>query len=67
MIHRELKRAIIYWLLDHEYEFQRVNTCTNHFKAYIYDVDGNYLIGGKDVYKFIIETDKVIYGEIMPF
>lgn len=67
MIHRELKRAIIYWLLDHEYEFQRVNTCMNHFKAYIYDADGNYLIGSEDVYKFIIETDKVIYGKIIPF
>lgn len=65
MIHRELKKAITYWLLDHEYEFQRVNTCIKHFKEYIYNTEGNYLIGGEDVKNFIIDTDKTIYGKII--
>lgn len=65
VMHKELKRAIVYWLLDHEYEFQRVNACTEHFRPYIYDASGNHLIGGEDVYNFIIKVDKTLYGEFI--
>ena len=62
-MHRELKLAIIRWLLDNENEFQRINDCSAKFKLYIYDPTGNYLIGGKEVHEFIKEANKLLYGE----
>lgn len=62
---KELKQAIVYWLLDHEYEFQRLIACVKHFRPYIYDASGNYLIGGENVYNFIIHVDKTLYGELI--
>lgn len=60
-MNKELKRAIVVWLLDNENEWQRLNKCTEEFRAYIYDVHGNYLIGGKDVSDFIKSADKLLY------
>jgi hypothetical protein len=61
-MHKKLKEAIINWLFEHEKEWQRVNACTKAFKNYIYDDDGNYLIGGDDVAAFIVAADKLLYG-----
>lgn len=58
---KELKRAIISWLLDNENRWQRVIDCCRAFRPYIYDVKGNYLIGGKEVTDFISEADKLLY------
>ncbi len=60
-MHKELKRAIINWLLDNENEWQRVNTCKEEFRPYIYNAEGNYLIGGKEVADFIVNVDKTLY------
>ena len=60
-MHKDLKRAIIHWLLDNENMWQRVNACKEEFRAYIYDAEGNYLIGGKDVAEFIVHADNVLY------
>lgn len=60
-MNKELKRAIIDWLLDHENEWQRVIGCCRAFRPYIYNADGNYLIGGKEVSDFISEADKLLY------
>ena len=62
---RELKIAIINWLLDNENAWQRVNTCKEYFKPYIYKADGSYndLIGGKEVGKFISDADRLLYSE----
>ena len=62
IIHKELKRAIVYWLLDNENRWQRVNACKEEFRPYIYDTEGNYLIDGKEILGFIIKTDEVLYG-----
>lgn len=60
-MHKELKRAIINWLLDNENEWQRVNACKEEFRPYIYNAEGNYLIGGKEVADFIVNVDKTLY------
>lgn len=62
-MYKELKAAIINWLMENEAEWQRVNACTKAFRAYIYDAAGNYLIGGETVAVFIRAADKLIYGK----
>ena len=57
---KELKKAIIDYIFENEKEFQLTNLVTDKFRAYIYDADGNYLIGGEEVYDFIIEAIKLI-------
>lgn len=61
-MYKELKEAIIKWLFENENEWQRINACHKAFKAYIYDAEGNYLIGGKTVSEFIGQANKLIYG-----
>ena len=60
-MHKELKKEIIKWLLENENEWQRLNSCKEEFRNYIYDNKGNYLIGGEDVSNFIREADDLIY------
>lgn len=62
MMYKELKKEIIMWLLEHENEWCRTNACCEAFREYIYNAEGNYLIGGRDVYEFITEADKLLYG-----
>lgn len=62
-MHKELKRAIIDWLFENENAWQRVNSCTEEFREYIYNKDGNYLIGGEDVSRFITSTEKLLYNQ----
>ena len=57
----ELMKLIINWLFDNKDAYQRVNTCKEYFKPYIYDVDGNYLIGGKEISNFITGANQMIY------
>lgn len=58
---KELKKEIIKWLLENEHNYQRLNACTKQFRNYIYDNEGNYLIGGEDVSDFIDKADDLIY------
>lgn len=60
---KQLKYEIINWLFENENEWQRVNHCHDAFREYIYNKDGNYLIGGENVSKFIEDADKLIYGK----
>ena len=60
---KELKTAIIKWLLCNENQWQRVNACTEAFREYIYNKSGNYLIGGEAVMEFIRAADKLIYSK----
>lgn len=61
-MYKELKEAIIKWLLDNENAWQRVNACREYFRAYISDGDGHYLIGGATVSEFIREADELLYA-----
>ena len=60
-MNKDLKRAIINWLLDNENRWMRVIECYREFRPYIYDIKGNYLIGGKEVSDFISQADKFLY------
>lgn len=60
---KELKAAIIKWLLENENQWQRVNACTEAFGEYIYNKNGNYLISGESVAEFIRAADKLIYSK----
>lgn len=59
---KELKKAIFEWLLENENEWQRVNACTKHFSSYMFDSQGNWLIGGERVAKFIKDADTLLYS-----
>ena len=59
---KELKAEILNWLLEHENTFSRVNKCIEAFRPYIYNSEGNHLIGGQTVSEFITEADKLLYG-----
>ena len=58
----ELKKAIIDWLFENKNAWQRTNACREYFRPYIYNSDGNYLIGGEEVSEFITSADKLICG-----
>ena len=56
----ELKRAIVNHIFDNINEFSLHNSLTDKFKAYIYDDEGEYLIGGLEVADFITNAIKLI-------
>jgi hypothetical protein len=56
----QLKKGIIDFIFENEKEFQINNAVTQKFRVYIYDADGNFLIGGEDVYEFIKDAIKLI-------
>jgi hypothetical protein len=56
----ELKKAIVNFIFEHEKEFQINNFTTEHFRTYIYDAKGEYLIGGEDVSEFIDKAIKLL-------
>lgn len=59
----ELKKAIMDFIFEKEKEFQINNVVIKKFRPYIYDTDGNYLIGGKDVSEFIDNAIKLILSK----
>lgn len=61
-MYKELKKAILQWLLDNENQFSRVTSCKDYFRQYIYNDAGEYIIGGLNTAKFIEEADKLLYG-----
>ena len=60
MIYDELKLEIVQWLIEHKKEHQLTIACHEHFRPYIYDAEGNYLIGGKNISNFISNMEKVL-------
>lgn len=64
MIYFELRKAIVEWLLENENVWQRTNECREHFRQYIYNDEGNYIIGGKKVSDFISNIDTVLFYEV---
>ena len=59
-MNKELKKAIIIFILENEKEFQVVNVTSEKFRPYIYDSTGGYLIGGKEVHQFIRDAVKLL-------
>ena len=57
---KELKKAIIDFISEKEKEFQLHNATIEKFRPYIYDSNGNYLIGGEDVANFISKAIKIL-------
>ena len=56
----ELKQAIVNYIFKNIYDFQIVNSTIDQFKNYIYDKEGEYLIGGGDIAKFIKDANNLI-------
>ena len=59
-MNKQLKWEIIKFIFNNEKEFQLHNATTKEFKGYIYNSQGNYLIGGEDVAKFINDAIKLL-------
>lgn len=55
-----LMKAIFNFIIDNKNEFNLHNATTAHFKPYIYDDTGNYLIGGEQAGEFISDAIKLI-------
>jgi hypothetical protein len=58
-MNKKLKDAIIKNVQENVNDFQLVNTVVDNFRAYIYDADGDYLIGGEKVSNFIVDFIKL--------
>ena len=56
----QLKKVIVNYILDNENVFQLNNHTTKEFSAYIYDKQGEYLIGGEEVSEFISNAVKLL-------
>ena len=56
----ELKQAIVNYIFKNIYDFQIINSTIDQFKNYIYDKEGEYLIGGGDIAKFIKDANNLI-------
>lgn len=59
-MHTALKQTIINYIFDNLDEFQLVNATTAYFRHYIYDANGEHLIGGEEVSNFITNACKLI-------
>lgn len=59
-INLELKKAIFDYLFEHKDTRNRLNFVREHFREYIYNSEGNYLIWGEEISDFITELDKLI-------
>lgn len=57
---KELKQVIANYMFNNNTVFGLVNHTTNKFKTYIYDSEGEYLIGGKEVAEFISSVHTLI-------
>ena len=58
-MNKELKDAIIKAVQENFDEFQLTNSIGGMFREYIYNRDGEYLIGGEKVAQFIKEFIKL--------
>ena len=56
----QLMQAVFNYLIENSNEFNLHNATTAHFKPYIYDDMGEYLIGGEQVSQFINDAIKLI-------
>ena len=59
-MNKQLKQEIINFIFENEKVFQLQSITIGNFKEYIYNSQGNYLIGGKDVAEFIGKAVKLL-------
>ena len=59
----ELKKAIINFIFANYKAFNLTNLTVDRFRDYIYTKEGEYLIGGEDVYKFIKNAEILILSD----
>lgn len=60
----ELKQHIIKYIFDNKDDFQLTNATIKHFHNYIYDSNGEYLIGGELIAGFIKKAiDLIIHNK----
>lgn len=56
-----LMQSICNYIFEHRQEFNLTNATTDHFKAYIFDNEGEWLEhGGKQVSSFIVKQIKLV-------
>lgn len=55
-----LKKEIVDFMLNNTKEFQLLNKTKENFRPYIYNSNGEYLIGGAEVVEFINEFEKLV-------
>ena len=59
-MNKQLKQEIINFIFENEKVFQLQSITIGNFKEYIYNSQGNYLIGGEDVAEFIGKAVKLL-------
>lgn len=59
-MNKELKKAIVNFIFDNPNEFQLHNATSKKFRNYLYDDEGEFLIGGKEVSEFIDNAIKLL-------
>lgn len=60
----ELKKAILNYMIENINCFNLLNQTVEHFRCYIYDKDGEHLIGGSAVYEFIKDAEFLLKEEL---
>ena len=50
----EFKQRVVEWICKH------VNACVDEFRGYIYDCNGNFLLGGDGVLDFIKQACRLM-------
>lgn len=59
----ELKKAIVEHVFNNVDDFGIINNTVDKFRAYIYDSEGEYLIGGREVSEFIKQAIDLVRGK----
>ena len=57
---KQLKEAIVNFIMDNDRSSQLPNRTIEHFGEYIYNSKGEYLIGGEKVANFIYNAIKLL-------
>lgn len=55
----ELKKAIIDYIIENKDIWNRLNHTTTHFYEYIFDKNGEFLIGGEEIYNRIKKANEL--------
>lgn len=59
-MNKTLQKVIIEYIFDNQNDFQLINATLQEFREYIYNSEGEYLIGGPRVANFIKQAIKLI-------